>query len=211
MRPTRRLIVLATASGLLLLAGGLAFGMADRSAIVITPAGSPVWLDPQRSLFFDTPSVWVMWRNEHTEAINYAVRIWVFDERSRLKGTLDHCTYDRLESHTRGRTLIPLDIPGVTLRHRVVVTISSAASGRFVWRLRETESEQLDAALAAFRGSPRPLSLERTGSSPIAWTCPCDCTVIEPACNAKCASTGRGASACARTFDGGCSASCACK
>jgi hypothetical protein len=211
MRPVRRLIFLAIGSSVLLIAGSLVFGMADRPAIVITPEGSPVWLDPQRSLFFDTPSVWVMWRNEYGEAINYAVRIWVFDERSRLKGTLDYCTYDQLGSHTRGRTLIPLGIPGVTLRDRAVVTISSAASGRLVWRLRETESEQLDAALAAFRGSARPLSLERKESGATEWTCPCDCTVIETACDRRCASTGRGASACTRTFDAGCSASCTCR
>src|SRR5262245_35519882 len=85
----------------------------DRPAIVMNPEGSPVWLDSQRSIFFDSPAVAVMVRNEHDESVNYALRIWIFDERSRLKGTQDFCTFDALGSHTRGRVLIPLDFRGV--------------------------------------------------------------------------------------------------
>ena len=41
-----------------------------------------------------------MMRNEHSEPVNYALRIWIVDERRRLKGTLDYCTFDVLGSHT---------------------------------------------------------------------------------------------------------------
>ena len=163
---------LATGSGTLLLAGVLAFGMADKPATVITPDGSPVWLDSQRSFFFDAPSLWVAWRNELRESVNYALRIWIFDERSQLKGTLDYCGDDILGSHTRGRTLIPVDIPGVTLRDRAVVAVVAAAADKVAWRLRETGSEQIDAALIASKGSPARLSFERDDKYSGSWNCP---------------------------------------
>jgi hypothetical protein len=185
--------------------------MADRAAIVITPERSPVSLDSQRSLFFDSPSVLVAWRNEFSQPVNYALRIWIFDERSRLKGTLDHCDFETLSPHTRGRTLMPLEIPGITLRDRVVVAIVSAASDKVAWRLRETESEQLRVARIAARGSPGRLSLRRDDKNSIGWSCPCECTAIQSACDRRCGTTGRAASNCTPTLDSGCSASCTCK
>ena len=167
---TGRLIGLV--GGAVLLVAGLAFGMADRPAIVITPQGSPVWLDSQRSFLFDTPSVWVGWRNDLSQSVHYALRVWIFDERSQLKGTLDYCDDGTLGSQTRGRTLIPLDIPGVTLRDRAVVAVVSAATDRVAWRLRETDSEQLDAALIASKGSAARLSFARDDKRSGPWTCP---------------------------------------
>ena len=79
-----------------LLACSVALFAADRPARVITPEGSPIWLDPQRTLVFDAPSLTVMLRNEHSQPVNYSLRLWVFDESMHLKGTQDFCTYDAL-------------------------------------------------------------------------------------------------------------------
>ena len=184
---------------------------ADRPAIVINPEGSPVWLDSQRSIFFDSPAVAVMIHNEHSEPVNYALRIWIFDERSRLKGTQDYCTFDVLGSHTRGRILIPLDFRGVTMRDRAVVAVTAVKSGRIAWTLRQAEADQLSEALAASKGSPGRLTADRAETATTTWTCPCECAAIEALCNRSCAETGRAGSSCTRTFDAGCAAICTCK
>jgi hypothetical protein len=195
----------------LLLCVGARIVAADRPARVITPEGSPLWLDPQRSFFFDSPAVAVMLRNEHTEPVKYALRIWIFDERARLKGTLDRCTYDELGRNSRGRVLIPIEIPGVTLRDRAIVSVTAVASGRVAWKLRQTEAEQLDTAFAVSKDLPGRLSLDRYDAGPSDWSCPCECSTIQAACDRRCAATAPTASTCTRTFDSGCSATCSCK
>ena len=159
-------------AALALLASLGALSAADRPARVITPEGSPIWLDPQRTLVFDAPSVVVMLRNENSQPANYALRIWVFDESSRLKGTQDFCTYDAMGGHSRGWIAVPIDIAGVTLRDRTVVSVSAASSGQASWSLREDESTQLEAALAAARGSSARLTFQREAARPGGWNCP---------------------------------------
>jgi hypothetical protein len=210
MRFHRRFAALAAIWCVPLLACGAALLAADRPARVITPQGSPVWLDPQRTLLFDSPAVLVMRRNEFTAPVNYALRIWVVDEHSDVKGTLDYCTYDVIGRDTRGQILIPLEIPGVTLRDRAVVAVSAAASERVSWTLRETDRQQLDAVLATAQGSAGPLTFQRQDTAPGGWSCSCDCTALEGACERRCGA-GRAAAACSRTLDGGCSATCSCK
>jgi hypothetical protein len=194
----------------LVCANGAVVIPADRPARIITPDGSPIWIDPQRSFFFDAPSLSLMVHNEHSGSVTYALRIWIFDERWRLKRTLDYCTFDALGRATRGRVFIPLEA-GLTLRDRAVVTISSAASGSVRWSLREDELNQLDAALASAKGSTGRLSMDRIERDPDAWSCPCSCAVVEALCDRSCGATGRAASSCTRTFEGGCAASCTCK
>jgi hypothetical protein len=144
---------------------------ADRPAIVIAAAGSPVWLDPQRALFFDAPSILLVVRNEHTEPVNYHLRIWIFDDRSHLKGTVGYCTEHLLDRATRARVFVPLDMRGVTLRDRAVVSVVRAASARRSWRLQQTDSEQLAAAEAAATGLRAQLSFERSDMA-VEWQCP---------------------------------------
>ena len=55
---------------LTLFACGVALFAADRPARVINPEGSPIWLDPQRTLVFDAPSLTVMQRNEDSQPVN---------------------------------------------------------------------------------------------------------------------------------------------
>ena len=157
---------------LTLLACITALSAADRPARVITPEGSPIWLDPQRTLVFDAPSVVVMLRNENSQPANYALRIWVFDESSHLKGTQDFCTYDAIGGHTRGWIAVPINITGVTLRDRTVVSVIAASSGQASWSLREDASTQLEAALAAARGSRARLTFQREAATPGGWNCP---------------------------------------
>ena len=196
---------------LTLLACSAALFAADRPARVITPQGSPIWLDPQRTLVFDAPSLTVMLRNEHSQPVNYALRLWVFDESKYLKGTQDSCTYDAMGGHSRGRIVVPIAIAGVTLRDSTVVAVAAAASGQVSWSLREDVRAQLEEALAAIRGSTARLTFQREAAVPGGWNCPCDCAALEAACEQRCAPAGRASSSCNRTFDGGCSAACTCK
>jgi hypothetical protein len=204
-----RLAVLAAIVCMPLIAGAAALVAADRPARVITPQGSPVWLDPQRSLLFDSPAVTVIRRNESTAPVDHALRIWVFDERSALRGTQDYCSYETLGRDTRSLMLVPLEIPGVTMRDAAVVTVPAAASDRFAWTLAESEAEQLDAARSAARGPARRLSLQRQEASPEGWQCPCDCAAQQAACGQRCGS-GRSTASCTPMLNGGCSATCAC-
>jgi hypothetical protein len=197
-------------AALTLLACSVALFAADRPARVITPEGSPIWLDPQRTLVFDAPSLAVMLRNEHSQPVNYALRLWVFDESTHLKGTQDFCSYDALGGHSRVRLVVPIAIAGVTLRDRTVVSVTAAGSGQISWSLREDERAQLDAARAAARGVTARLTFGREAAGPGGWNCPCDCVALEAACEQRCATAGRASSSCNRTFDGGCSFACTC-
>ena len=196
---------------LTLFACGVALFAADRPARVINPEGSPIWLDPQRTLVFDAPSLTVMQRNEDSQPVNYTLRIWVLDESSRLKGTQDFCTFDAMGGHSRGRVVVPIAIGGVTLRDSTVVAVTAAASGQARWSLREDSAAQLEAALSASRGSSGRLTFQREPAVPGGWNCPCDCTALAAACELRCAAVGHGSSSCNRTFDGGCSAACTCQ
>ena len=182
---------------------------ADRSAIVIATAGSPVWLDPQRAILFDSPGISLMVRNEHSESVNYTLRIWIFDDRSRLRGTLEHCTREVLDRSTRGLVFVPLDIRGVTLRDHAVVAVVGAASARRSWRLRQTESDQLAAALAAAKGLPGHLSFERNDVG-VEWQCPCVCSAIQALCDRQCGRQRGIVTGCTQTRQAACSSSCTC-
>jgi len=149
-------------------------------------------------------------RNEHNEPVNYALRIWIVDERGRVKGTQEYCAADPIARATRGPVFLPVEIPGVTLRDRAVVTVSSAASGQFQWRLRENDAEQLTAIVTSARGATGRLSFQREASVPGGWVCPCDSAALESVCDARC-SAGRAAVTCTPTFNGSCSSVCTCK
>jgi len=207
-RPGLALLAAPVACALIAFGAGLV--AADRPARVITPQGSPIWLDPQRSLLFDSPAVAVVRRNEFTAPVDHALRIWLFDERFSLKGTQDYCSYETLGRDTRALMLVPVEIPGVTMRDAAVVAVSSAASGRFAWTLRESESAQLGAARSASKGSGGRLSLQRQDAAPEGWQCPCDCAVAEAECGQRCGS-GRSASSCTSLLNGGCSSTCTCQ
>ena len=110
----------------LALAGGVT--AADRDARAVTPRGSPVWLDPLRALLFDSPSVLVILENQHSQPVSTALRVWIFDPDLRLKASVDYCAIEQLDRRTRGSVLVPLEVSGITLRDRAVVTVARAGS-----------------------------------------------------------------------------------
>jgi hypothetical protein len=181
---------------------------ADRAAIVIAPVGSPLWLDPQRAFLFDSPGISLMVRNEHSEPVSYALRIWIFDDEARLRGTVDYCTREVIDRSTRGRVFVPLDIRGVTLRDRAVVAVVAAASAHRSWRLQQSDSDQLAAALSAAKGLQGRLAFDREDVA-VDWHCPCDCAAIQDLCDRRCGTRGV-VSGCAVTRTSACSASCTC-
>jgi hypothetical protein len=183
---------------------------ADRPARVVTPSGSPIELDPFRSVLFDSPLLSVGVRNLHSGNVSYALRVWIFQADGTLRGTLDYCAGDQLDRAMRGRVNIPLEIRGVTMRDRPVVTVLRAGSGRATWTLSESPADQLEAARRAAGGSSVTLTLRREDSRDAQlWSCPCDCETARSSCDQACAQ-GVAAFTCA-PFGGTCSASCTCK
>jgi hypothetical protein len=184
---------------------------ADRDARVITPRGSPVWLDPLRALLFDSPGVLVMLENHHSQPVASALRVWIFDADLRLKATVDYCAIDLLDRRRRGSVFVPLGIPGITLRDRAVVIVAAAGSGPTTWRIRESDAEQLLAARAAARGSGAQLTFEREDGGSGAWECPCAPAGLEASCRERCGDTGLAGHEAIRLLNAGCSASCICR
>jgi hypothetical protein len=121
---------------------------------------------------------------------------------------VDYCTADLLDRATRGRINFPLDLRGVTVRDRVVVTVIRARSGSMAWIVRESEADQASAARAAANGASGRLTLDRA-STPGEWDCPCDCHEIESTCGRLC-DRQLSAFTCAPVL-GVCSAACTCK
>ena len=123
---------------------GTVLPAADRDAKVITPSNSPVELDPFKAFLFDTPLLTVSVRNKGNSPVAYALRVWIFEADGDLKGTLDYCVGDELGGGMRWRVNIPIDIKGVTLRDRAVVTVLRAGSGRATWTLSYSDADQID-------------------------------------------------------------------
>ena len=189
---------------------GTVLPAADRDAKVITPANSPVELDPLRAFLFDTPLITVSVRNRGSSPVSYALRVWVFQANGDLKGMLDYCAGDELGGSMRGRINIPVDIRGVTLRDRAVVAVVRAGSGKSTWTLSESDADQLESARRAANGSGSGLRFERQERRDVApWTCPCDCPAVQASCGQICP-YGAAAFTCA-PFGGTCTASCSCK
>jgi hypothetical protein len=189
---------------------GTVLPAADRDAKVITPANSPVELDPLRAFLFDTPLITVSVRNRGSSPVSYALRVWVFQANGDLKGMLDYCAGDELGGSMRGRINIPVDIRGVTLRDRAVVAVVRAGSGKSTWTLSDSDADQLESARRAANGSGSGLRFDKQDArAAVAWTCPCDCPSVQASCGQICPS-GAAAFTCA-PFGGTCTASCSCK
>ncbi len=195
---------------MLLALSGTVLPAADRDAKVITPSNSPVELDPFKAFLFDTPLLTVSVRNKGSGPVSYALRVWIFEADGDLKGTLDYCTGDELGGGTRWRVNIPIDIKGVTLRDRAVVTVLRAGSGRATWTLSDSDADQIDIARRAANGSGGGLTFTKGDNREATpWTCPCDCPAVQSACGQVCPH-GAAAFTCA-PFGGTCTASCSCK
>jgi hypothetical protein len=189
----------------------LTAGAADRTAGVITPEGSPVWIDPWRATLFDTPALTLSITNRHSDPVAFTLRVWIFDQSNQLRGTTTWCVSTPVDRSMRGVFHIPLEIRGVTARDRGVVTVESAAGGRVRWALRETPEEQFAAALDDVRGSGGRLSMERLDRDerePI--ICPCECPQVQATCEQTCVH-GLGAFTCTPIDLNGCAAACTCK
>jgi hypothetical protein len=185
---------------------------ADRTAGVITPDGSPLYIDPWRATLFDTPALTVSITNRHSDPVAFTLRVWVFDQSNQLRGTMTWCVSTPVDRSMRGVFNIPLEIRGVTARDRGVVTVESAVGGRVRWALRETPEEQLAAALDDVRGSGGRLSMERLDRDEREpFACPCECPEVQAMCEKTCVRGGLGAFACNPMDLNGCAAGCTCK
>jgi hypothetical protein len=185
---------------------------ADRTARTITPEGSPLWIDPFRATLFDTPALSVSVTNQHAAPLQFTLRIWVFDQSERLRGTMLYCVNTPLDRSMRGVFYVPLDIRGVTPRDRGVVTVESVVGDRILWTLQEPPEEQVEAARAEVRGFSGRLSFARHDSEAVGpFTCPCDCPPIQSSCEQVCGHQSLAAFSCFPADGTGCAAGCSCK
>jgi hypothetical protein len=112
---------------------------------------------------------------------------------------------------------VPLEVSGITLRDRAVITVTGAGSAGTpgtagtTWRIRESDAEQLAAARAAAQDWGGQLTLDREDGGSVAWECPCEPATIETSCTERCADRGPAAHWATRMLNAGCSASCACR
>jgi hypothetical protein len=207
------LAAICVVNGLLLMSAA-APAAADRDARVITPRGSPVWLDPLRALLFDSPGVLVILENRQSQPVSSALRVWIFDPDLRLKASIDYCAIEQLDRRTRGSVFVPLEVSGITLRDRAVITIAGAGSegtAGTTWRLRESDAEQLAAARATAQGWGGQLTFDREDGGSVAWECQCEPAAIEAPCAERCADRGPAVHWATRMLNAGCLASCACR
>ena len=86
---------------------------ADRTAGVITPDGSPLFIDPWRATLLDSPALSVSITNRHSAPVAFTLRVWVFDQSNQLRGTMTWCVSTPVDRSMRGVFHIPLEIRGV--------------------------------------------------------------------------------------------------
>jgi len=181
---------------------------AERHALTLEPAGMPVRLE--NATFFDDGRVlaWV-WRNSRQEPLYPRLRVFVFDERGRLAGSLQRCTASPLQPGTRAQVRVELEIEGVTSRHRFVALVEEARSAATVWRVEGGLVGGVRRALNAEDAALTVVSRPNAGGD---LTCPCDCETAEAAGRVGCNPAGLAGFTCTPAFfPGGCSQAYTCR
>jgi len=186
----------------------IAGGLPDRDAVTILVQGMPVEVD--HATFFDDGSVIALRvRNSTYEVTRPRIRIVVFDERLRVRGSVAYCA-GVVQPGTRQPVLIPLEVKGTTTHDQFVVLVEEVLTPRRTYTLREALPIVLRQAQSAvdLRGS-RLTTVEtpRTGDIP---ECPCACAAAEAQAGDGCGETGPSAFTCT-PMSPGCSQGFTCK
>jgi hypothetical protein len=174
----------------------------EREAVVVLSQGMPVRIE-DATFFQDSTLMAVTIRNSGLEPARVSLRVVVFDERVRLKGSVGYCVGELIQPGTRLPLTFPLEVKAVTTRDRYVVLIDEVRSARRVYRTHEPLAEMIAQAKKAAGFESAHLSTEerdverRPGSEhslrppdPIDIPgCPCECRqaygIAEGGCGAQ--------------------------
>lgn len=180
----------------------------DRDAAVILPEGMPVTVE--HALFFDDGGLFsVRLRNGGFDAARVRVRIVVFDDRLRLRGSASYCA-GQMQPGTRQAFLFPLEVKGATTRDQFAVLIDEVVTARRAFTLREPLAAVLRQARNAvdLRGSL--LTTIETPRAGEISECPCACEPAEALAREGCADARPSAFTCT-PMSPGCSQAFTCK
>jgi hypothetical protein len=180
----------------------------DRDAVTILVQGMPVSVD--HATFFEDGSVIALrLRNATYEVTRPRIRIVVFDERLRVKGSVAYCA-GLLQPGTRQPVLIPLEVKATTAHDQFVVLVEEVLTPRRTYALREPLPIVLRQAQSAvdLRGSRlTTVETSRAGDIP---ECPCECADAERQSREGCGDAGPSAFTCTPMLPG-CSQGFTCK
>jgi hypothetical protein len=209
-----RLTVAGLASRLVLCAAVLAAHalearrLPNRDATLVMPQGMLVVVD--RATFFqDGGLIELRLRNSTYEIALARVRVVVFGEDLRLKGSVSYCT-GVVQPGTRQPTLIPLEVKDAGVRDSFVVYVEEVLTKRRRYAVRETLGEALAQArnVLDLRGWDLTTVEEaRSGDIP---DCSCECEAAERIAREGCGAQGTAAFTCT-PMPPGCSYGLSCK
>jgi len=104
-------------------------------AVVILPQGMPLRLE-DAEFYGDGSVMTVIVRNGAFEPMRVSIRIVVFDDRRRLRGSVGYCVGPILQPGTRQPLQFPLEVKGAVPQDRFVAVLETVRSARKVWSVR---------------------------------------------------------------------------
>jgi hypothetical protein len=104
-------------------------------AVVVFPQGMPLRLE-DGEFYGDGSVMAVTIRNGGFEPMRVSVRVVVFDNRRRLRGSVGYCVGTILQPGTRQPLQFPLEVKGAVPQDRFVAVLETVRSARKVWSVR---------------------------------------------------------------------------
>jgi len=104
-------------------------------AVIIFPQGMPLRLE-DGEFYGDGSVMTVIVRNGAFEPMRLSIRIVVFDDRRRLRGSVGYCVGPILQPGTRQPLQFPLEVKGAVPQDRFVAVLETVRSARKVWSVR---------------------------------------------------------------------------
>lgn len=101
-------------------------------AVIVFPQGMPIRLEAGE-FFGDGSVMTVTIRNSSFEPMRVSLRVVVFDDRRRLRGSVGYCIGSILQPGTRQPLQFPLEVKGAVPQDRFVVVLESVSSARKRW------------------------------------------------------------------------------
>jgi hypothetical protein len=182
----------------------------ERDATVIMASGMPVRIDG--AIFFEDGALLaVQLRNGAVDVARSTLRVAVFSEQARLKGSIGYCAGDPMQPGIRQTITFPVELKHVSARDRFVVVLEEVLTPRRAYSLREPLAGVLAQARRSAEMSSADLTTEERTRSGVIPPCACDCHAAEQTGRDVCGEPGLAAFTCTPMIGGACSASHTCK
>ena len=128
--------VLSAGAGLWpFLSGVIEARIPQSDAVIVFPQGMPIRLEAGE-FFGDGSVMTVTIRNSSFEPMRVALRVVVFDDRRRLRGSVGYCIGSILQPGTRQPLQFPLEVKGAVPQDRFVAVLETVQSARKRWSVR---------------------------------------------------------------------------